>query len=64
MTERKLFEQCIPLIAEIIVEARKMTAKEYYEWKVSVIRDTNEKATDFMKKIFLVIEEYLPETNK
>lgn len=63
MTERQCFEQCIPQIAEIIIEARKMTAKEYYEWKASVIRDTNEKATDFMKKIFLVIEEYLPALN-
>lgn len=63
MTERQCFEQCIPQIAEIIIEARKMTAKEYYEWKAENIRNTNGKLTDFMKKIFLVIEEYLPALN-
>ena len=60
MNEGQCFEQCIPKIAEIIIEARKMTAKEYYEWKEETIRNMNGKLTDFMKKIFLVIEEYLP----
>lgn len=50
MTERQCFEQCIPQIAEIIIEARKMTAKEYYEWKASVIRDTNKKSNRFYEK--------------
>lgn len=63
MTERQLFEQRIPQIAEIIIEARKMTAKEYYEWKAETIRNMNGKLTEFMKKIFLVIEEYLPALN-
>ena len=63
MTERQYFEQCIPQIAEIIIEARKMTAKEYYEWKAETIHNMNGKLTDFMKKIFLVIEEYLPALN-
>lgn len=63
MTERQCFEQCIPQIAEIIIEARKMTAKEYYEWKEETICNMNEKLTEFMKKIFLVIEEYLPVLN-
>lgn len=63
MTERQCFEKCIPQIAEIIIEARKMTAEEYYEWKVETIRNMNGKLTDFMKKIFLVIEEYLPALN-
>lgn len=63
MTERQLFEQCIPQIAEIIMEARKMTAEEYYEWKAETICNMNGKLTEFMKKIFLVIEEYLPVLN-
>lgn len=63
MTERQCFEQCIPQIAEIIIEARKMTAKEYYEWKKETICNMNGKLTEFMKKIFLVIEEYLPALN-
>ena len=63
MTEHQCFEQCIPQIAEIIIEARKMTAKEYYEWKAETIRNMNGKLTEFMKKIFLVIEEYLPALN-
>lgn len=63
MTERQCFEQCIPQIAEIIIEARKMTAKEYYEWKAETIRNMNEKLIELMKKTFLVIEEYLPELN-
>lgn len=63
MTERQCFEQCIPQIAEIIIEAKKMTAKEYYEWKAETIRNMNGKSTEFMKKIFLVIEEYLPALN-
>ena len=56
MNEGQCFEQCI-------IEARKMTAKEYYEWKEETIRNMNGKLTDFMKKIFLVIEEYLPALN-
>ena len=55
MNEGQCFEQCIPKIAEIIIEARKMTAKEYYEWKEETIRNMNGKLTDFTKKIFLVI---------
>ncbi|WP_317347222.1 hypothetical protein [Blautia argi] len=63
MTERQCFEQCIPQIAETIIEARKMTAKEYYEWKAETIRNMNEKLIELMKKTFLVIEEYLPALN-
>ena len=63
MNEGQCFEQCIPKIAEIIIEARKMTAKEDYEWKEETIRNMNGKLTDFTKKIFLVIEEYLPALN-
>lgn len=63
MTERQLFEQCIPQIAEIIIKAKKMTAEEYYKWKEEVIHDMNGKVTEFAKKIFLIIEEYLPELN-
>ena len=63
MNEGQCFEQCIPKIEEIIIEDRKMTAKEYYEWKEETIRNMNGKLTDFTKKIFLVIEEYLPALN-
>ncbi|HIR00534.1 MAG TPA: hypothetical protein IAB23_12795 [Candidatus Scybalocola faecavium] len=60
MTERELFEQCIPQIAEIIVEARKMSAAEYCTWKDMVLSGINVKATDFMNKVFIVIEKHLP----
>lgn len=63
MTERQCFEQCIPQISEIIIEARKMTAKEYYEWKAETICNMNGNSTEFMKKIFLIIEKYLPVLN-
>ena len=61
MTERQFFEKCIPQIAEIIVEARKMTSEEYYDWKERALCEINEKSKNFMEKTFKVIEQYLPQ---
>ena len=33
MTERDVFVQAVPQIAEMVVEARKLTDEEFAQWK-------------------------------
>lgn len=63
MTERELFEQLIPQIAEIIVEARKLSKEQYNKWKQEVLDEVNVngKPSGFIKKVFIVIESHLKE---
>ena len=37
MTEMELFEQNIPMIAEMVVEARKMDRRDYENWKKEML---------------------------
>ena len=55
MTERSVFIQAIPQIAEMIVEARKMTVEEFQEWHDEVMREVPDKAKPFIEKIFVVV---------
>ena len=59
MTERDLYEQNIPLIAEMVIECRKMTAKEYADIKKDILEKAQNAARPFMRKIFMVIEKLL-----
>lgn len=58
MTERQLFEENIPQIAELIVEARKLTTEEYEELKEKVLGIIDKKAINFIKKVFNLVEKY------
>jgi len=60
LTERDLFIQCIPIVAGLIVECRKMSKEHYEEWK----REELEKAQDnrykeFLSKVMIVIDRML-----
>ena len=59
MTERDLFIQSIPQIAEMIIRCRGLTTEEFEEFKMEVLEETNEDARSFMKNILRVIEENL-----
>ena len=59
MTERALYEQNIPLIAEIVVECRKLTQEEYENFKKNTIANAPETVRCFIKKVFIVIDDML-----
>lgn len=61
MTERELFEQQIPRIAEITICAREMSEETYAAWKTKVVEGIAEEAIEFMEKIFTLIEICLSE---
>lgn len=56
MTERDLFFQYIPQIAEIITVCRKMTAEEYMMFKKKALKESSGKGRSFIKKVFFVVE--------
>lgn len=59
MTERELFEQQIPQIAKIVTYVMEMSEETYADWKAEVIEGTEGEVTEFMEKIFILIEFYL-----
>lgn len=59
MTERDVFVQAVPQIAEMVVEARKLTDEEFAQWKSGVLQDTPERIRPFIEKIYVAIEESL-----
>ncbi len=59
MTEREMFDIAVPKIAEMVVEARKLTDEEFAQWKSGVLQDTPERIRSFIEKIYVVIEESL-----
>lgn len=59
MTEFDLYLQCIPVIAETVVECRKLSAQQYEEWKSKTINATPDKLKSFIVKLFTVIENCL-----
>lgn len=61
MTERELYIQSIPVIAEMVMECRKMTSKEYADIKNDILEKASKTARPFMRKIFAVIELQLQE---
>ena len=59
MTERELFIESIPMIAEIVVECRKMSSERYAEIKEEILQSAPEVTRSFMKKVFTVVESQL-----
>lgn len=55
MTERDVFVQAIPQIAEMVVEARKLTGEEFQEWHDEVMKSVPDKAKPFIEKVFMVV---------
>lgn len=64
MTERALFYKCIPQIAEMVVECRKMNMHEYEAFKLDVMESIPDEAAGFIGKVFAVIETELNRTQK
>lgn len=64
MSEKDLFIQFIPQIAELIVEIKKMTSERYEEFKrewMEEVKINAPSAVEFMKKVLIVIDTYLQE---
>lgn len=59
MTERQLIEDHIPELAEIVGEARKLTQKEYEDWKNFVLNSATEKTRGFTERVLSLIEQCL-----
>lgn len=59
MTERDIFLQAIPRIAEMVVEARKLTVEEFQEWHDEVMKSVPDKAKPFIKKVFIFVSNNL-----
>lgn len=55
MTERSVFIQAIPQIAEMTVEARKLIVEEFQEWHDEVMQEVPDKAKSFIEKIFIAV---------
>lgn len=56
MTEMELFEQNIPMIAEMVVEARKMDRCDYEDWKREMLGAAADSAKPFISKLIQVID--------
>lgn len=62
MTERDVFIQNIPKIAEMIIEIQKMTPEQYEGFKhdyFESVRNTMPKALEFTEKVLIMIDTYL-----
>lgn len=59
MTERELFIMCIPQIAEMIVECRKLSEDEFQQWEREFVRTVKSNEKSFIKKVIMVIEKCL-----
>ena len=56
MTERDLYLSCIPMIAEIAVRCRNLSAGEYEDWKQETMSNAPEAVKCFIGKVFIVID--------
>lgn len=67
MTELELFYQCVPDIAEIIVELRKRTPEQQDQFKRECLEYANDLSpfeNVFIRKVFIVIDKYLKEDRR
>lgn len=60
MTERELFEQSIPMIAEMIVIVSGLTDEEYQEWldEVEAAILKSPRARRFAFKVLCIVDKY------
>ena len=65
MSKRELIAKCKPLIDEMVSIIKGMTAEQYEEFKRGHLEEVNRtcpKALEFIKDIFVVIEQELSQT--
>lgn len=58
MTERDLFVQSIPLIAEMNVESRKICDVNFEEWKHEMLNSVPEETKDFALNVIAIVDKY------
>lgn len=64
MSERELYFELIPQIAEIITEVQKMPLERYEQFKRDYLEECERQyptALKFVKKVLIVIDTYLEE---
>lgn len=59
MTERQLIEEHIAELAEIVGEARKLTQREYEDWRSSILNSATEKNRGFTEHVLSLVEQCL-----
>lgn len=59
MTEREVFEENIPVVAEMAVYCKRMSKDQYEKFKTDALKSVHSESLEFMKKIFTVIEEVM-----
>ena len=58
MTEHDLFVQSVPLIAEMIVEARKICDADFEEWKHEILNSATEEMKGFVLNVIVIVDTY------
>ena len=56
---RKLREEIIQMVSELIVECRKLSKSEFQQWKNEVMRETTATAKPFIERVIMVVEDSL-----
>ena len=56
---RKLREEIIQMVAELIVECRKLSKSEFQQCKNEVMRETTATAKPFIERVIMVVEDSL-----
>lgn len=56
---RKLREEIIQMVAEMVVECRKLSKSEFQQWKNEVMRETTAIAKPFIERVIMVVEDSL-----
>ena len=56
---RKLREEIIQMVAELIVECRKLSKSEFQQLKNEVMRETTATAKPFIERVIMVVEDSL-----
>ena len=54
---RKLREEIIQMVADLIVECRKLSKSEFLQWKNEVMRETTATAKPFIERVIMVVED-------
>ena len=59
MTEYDLFVECIPMIAEMAARCRRLSEREYEDWKRETMGHAPEMVREFMGKVLITIDKYV-----
>ena len=57
MTERGIYYQFIPIIAEMAAECLKLNPEADEEWKTEVLDNASESAKGFVEKVLIIIDD-------